>query len=151
MISKKQRQDEQHQDEGVNDGEPVDVHVLMPVRHRGLQLQLQGLRRGDVRQVREVHRVRKLDRHARLPVRNVDQVLQVQVASDVRRHHFLLIVADDVVQVIHKEVPVLRLAAGVLVDGGLDAERTVDGQFADEELEHVVRIDRGLEQKHVLL
>mmetsp|Transcript_107268 Transcript_107268/g.308586 ORF Transcript_107268/g.308586 Transcript_107268/m.308586 type:complete len:368 (+) Transcript_107268:527-1630(+) len=44
-----QGQDEQHQDEGVDDREPMDVHVLVPMRHGRLELKLQRLGGRDVR------------------------------------------------------------------------------------------------------
>mmetsp|Transcript_35774 Transcript_35774/g.66658 ORF Transcript_35774/g.66658 Transcript_35774/m.66658 type:complete len:230 (+) Transcript_35774:747-1436(+) len=50
-----QRQDQQHQHKRVDDCQPVNVHVLMPMRHGGLQLQLQCLRRRDVWQWRPLH------------------------------------------------------------------------------------------------
>mmetsp|Transcript_74927 Transcript_74927/g.196511 ORF Transcript_74927/g.196511 Transcript_74927/m.196511 type:complete len:255 (-) Transcript_74927:11-775(-) len=121
----------------------MDVHVHVPVRHRRLELQLQGLRRRDLGVEDPMHGVEELDRHALLPVRDVHQVLQVELPCDVGRHQLLRVVPDDEVQVVHKEVPVVLLLV-VHGQGRLHAEGPIYGQLADEELEHVVGVDRFL-------
>mmetsp|Transcript_10070 Transcript_10070/g.25219 ORF Transcript_10070/g.25219 Transcript_10070/m.25219 type:complete len:233 (-) Transcript_10070:68-766(-) len=119
--------------------------------HGRLQLQLQGLGRRDVRQVRELHGVGELDRHALLPLCDVYQVLQIEVPGDVGRDHLPVVVANDEVKVVHQKVPFVRVAAPLDIHRRLNAEGSVDRQLADEELEHVVGVDGCLEELQILL
>mmetsp|Transcript_9365 Transcript_9365/g.21294 ORF Transcript_9365/g.21294 Transcript_9365/m.21294 type:complete len:412 (+) Transcript_9365:707-1942(+) len=146
-----ERQDQEHEDKGVDDGEPVDVHVVVAVRHRGLELQLQCLRDGDLGQAGPGHGVGEGDGHPFVPLRDIHEVLQVELSGDVRGDEVHVVVAHDEVQVVDKEIPVRSLPCAVHVHGGLHTEGAIDREVANKELEHVVGVDGVLELLKLLL